>query len=522
MPVAPTYPGIYIEEVPSLARTITPAPTSVAVFIGYAHPFLGECARNNQWGHPLEVFNFGEFERKFGGIFTSDRVDPNLGHAVNAFFRNGGSRAYVVGLRPRYTDTNNPNTIRDITPESDVIDGARYTAKRLTSDANPVTVQQWNARDEDGVRYADLLVSFERHIETYRRVQNSDPTKPDSFVDIRLAGSTLVSVAPEPGGYTAFTSGERKIQLGTMAGPGFSYTTLNVQDFLNVFKANAPLDKLPVFNLLATPGVSAQLVVDQAISFCERKHAFFIMDPPQRHSADGFGGTLDLIQDYIKQAHVPKLSNVAVYFPWLASRNPLTDEEIEIPPSGAAAGIFARTDRTRGVWKAPAGLEAGVRNTSGVVERGKMTDMKQGTLNHDGINVIRAFPGLEPVVWGARTLGSVNPAYEQWKYVPVRRMALFLEQSLLRSLGWAVFEPNAEPLWSAIRLSVESFMMMLYRQGAFFGTTTSEAFRVRCGRDTTTDTDINLGIVNIEVGFRPLKPAEFVIIKIAQLAGQTS
>ena len=145
--------------------------------------------------------------------------------------------------------------------------------------------------------------------------------------------------------------------------------------------------------------------------------------------------------------------------------------------------------------------------------------MRQGTLNPLGVNVLRAFPGSGTVIWGARTVGGTG-AREQWRYVPVRRMALFLEQTLLRNLGWVVFEPNDEPLWTAIRISVESFMLSLFRQGAFEGSTPSRAFIVQCDHSTTTDDDIAQGRVNIIVGFRPLKPAEFVVIKIAQLAGQ--
>jgi phage tail sheath protein FI len=149
-----------------------------------------------------------------------------------------------------------------------------------------------------------------------------------------------------------------------------------------------------------------------------------------------------------------------------------------------------------------------------------MTDQRQGVLNPKGINVLRSFPGSGTVVWGARTTVTNNPAFEQWRYVPVRRTALWIEQTLVRNLGWVVFEPNDEPLWAAIRLSIENFMLSLFRQSAFQGRSPSEAFRVLCDKTTTLQSDIDLGIVNILVGFRPLKPAEFVIIKIAQLAGQ--
>jgi phage tail sheath protein FI len=155
-----------------------------------------------------------------------------------------------------------------------------------------------------------------------------------------------------------------------------------------------------------------------------------------------------------------------------------------------------------------------------VVEEGRMTEEQQGVLNPLGVNCLRTFPGIGTVVFGARTLVTANTAFAQWRYVPVRRMALFIEQSLVGSLKWVVFEPNSDPLWTAIRTTIEKFMLGLFKQGAFAGTTPSESFQVKCDSSTTTQDDIDNGIVNIIVAFRPLKPAEFVIIKIAQLAGQ--
>jgi uncharacterized protein len=148
--------------------------------------------------------------------------------------------------------------------------------------------------------------------------------------------------------------------------------------------------------------------------------------------------------------------------------------------------------------------------------------MQQGVLNPAGVNCLRDFPNIGTVVFGARTLVSANPAYEQWKYIPVRRTALFLEQSLYGSLGWAVFQPNDVPLWNALTQEVEAFMLSLFRQGSYFqGSTPSEAFLVQCDATTTTPADQAQGVVNILVGFAPLNPAEFVVIQITQLAGQT-
>jgi len=182
------------------------------------------------------------------------------------------------------------------------------------------------------------------------------------------------------------------------------------------------------------------------------------------------------------------------------------------------AGVMARTDAQRGVWKAPAGIEATLRGVPDL--QLNLTDQENGALNPKGVNCLRSFSGVGRVAWGARTTHGDDALASQWKYVPVRRFALFLEESLFRGTKWVVFEPNDEPLWAQIRLNVGAFMHNLFRQGAFQGTSPREAYLVKCDKETTTQTDINLGIVNILVGFAPLKPAEFVILRIQQLAGQ--
>jgi phage tail sheath protein FI len=199
--------------------------------------------------------------------------------------------------------------------------------------------------------------------------------------------------------------------------------------------------------------------------------------------------------------------------------DPLKENRIaEFPACGAVAGVFARTDVQRGVWKAPAGIDAGL---SGVREFAvKMSDPENGRLNPLGVNCLRNFRVYGNVIWGARTLAGADRLGSEWKYVPVRRFALFLEESLYRGTQWVVFEPNDEPLWAQIRLNIGAFLFDLFRQGAFQGRTPSEAYFVKCDSETTIQNDIDRGIVNIEVGFAPLKPAEFVIIKIKQIAGK--
>ena len=190
----------------------------------------------------------------------------------------------------------------------------------------------------------------------------------------------------------------------------------------------------------------------------------------------------------------------------------------DFAPCGAVAGVFARTDAQRGVWKAPAGLDA---TLTGVPElRVPLTDAEIGQLNPLGVNCLRALPVVGRVVWGARTLRGADRLASEWKYIPVRRLTLFVEESLYRGTQWVVFEPNDEPLWAQIRLNVGAFMQNLFRQGAFQGRTPQQAYLVKCDEETTTQNDIDRGIVNILVGFAPLKPAEFVLLKIQQLAGQ--
>jgi hypothetical protein len=211
--------------------------------------------------------------------------------------------------------------------------------------------------------------------------------------------------------------------------------------------------------------------------------------------------------------------NAAVYWPRIMAADPLEQFRVrQMPASGAIAGVIARTDAERGVWKAPAGTEASLRGTQGLSYL--LTDMENGPLNKVAINALRTFPAFGSVVWGARTRAGSDDTPDDYKYVPVRRLALFLEESLFRGTQWVVFEPNAEPLWAQIRLNVGAFMNNLFRQGAFEGTTPAQAYLVRCDASTTTQNDIDLGRVNILVGFAPLKPAEFVVLQIQQLAGQ--
>ena len=270
---------------------------------------------------------------------------------------------------------------------------------------------------------------------------------------------------------------------------------------------------MDIFNLMVLAGVKDGSTLIDAAAYCKSRRAFLIVD------ADPADATPDQLAALIKGTAVPKTDYAAIYGPWIKIGDPLNNGKLrKVAPSGSMAGLYARTDTDRGVWKAPAGTEANIVGAQALDY--VLTDAENGSLNPLGFNCIRLFPVYGVVSWGARTLRGSNDAASEYKYVPVRRLALFLEESLYRGTKWVVFEPNDEPLWSQIRLNIGAFMQNLFRQGAFQGKTPREAYFVKCDRETTTQNDINLGIVNIVVGFAPLKPAEFVIIQIQQMAGQ--
>jgi hypothetical protein len=281
------------------------------------------------------------------------------------------------------------------------------------------------------------------------------------------------------------------------------------------------LENVDLFNILCIPeattlqkgdadATETQALYSEAEVYVESRRAMLIVDIAASVNR------LDSMQNWLSINDSLRNPNAVVYFPRTNISDPLNQGRARsIPSSGTIAGLWARTDAQRGVWKAPAGTDARLQNVSSLPY--VMTDLENGTLNPLGVNCLRSFPVYSNICWGARTLDGADVLASDWKYVPVRRTTLFLEESLYRGTKWAVFEPNDEPLWAQIRLNVGSFMQDLFRKGAFQGTTPQKAFFVKCDGETTTQQDIDSGIVNIEVGFAPLKPAEFVILKIRQI-----
>lgn len=280
-----------------------------------------------------------------------------------------------------------------------------------------------------------------------------------------------------------------------------------------IVDATRPLVSEGEVNLLCLPGISDPAALAAADAYCRAHHVFLIADPPE--TAD----TAEKMLAFVSAADVVKSDHAAIYFPWLNVADRSTAGSTRrVPPSGTLAGVYARTDQTRGVWRAPAGSDA--RFVGVLAPSYTLTAQEAAVLNPRAVNCIRHFSTHGTIAWGARTLAGDDRLTSDWKYVPVRRTALFMEHSIRRGLTWVASEPNGEALWEQIRLTVGAFVHQLFRQGAFQGTTPRDAYFVKCDSATTTQADINAGIVNIVVGFAPLKPAEFVVITLQQMAAR--
>jgi phage tail sheath protein FI len=515
MATVPTFPGVYIQEIPSGVRTITGVATSITAFAGRAI--------RGPVNTPTTINSYGDFERIFGGLWTGSP----MGFAVRDFFLNGGAQAIIV--RVFAPDTTTPATL--------TIGGLVLNALSPGTWGNSLRarVDYHTADDPTNVLF-NLSVRDDTtlQVEQFRNasVQTGHPRQVDKIVGnssqlvsvgLPLPGSRpTASPDPSAGSDPWSDTNSTKVQVAGQSSDG---NVLTQADFTGTGKLAAKhglyaLENADLFNILCIPPhkfdapIETTLVSDAA-AYCETRRAFLIVDPQTWASANAAATAMITPGTAVGTSS----RNAAVFFPSIREPNSLHQNTIEnFAPCGAVAGIFARTDATRGVWKAPAGLDA---TLTGVVDLSlNLTDGENGQLNPLGVNCLRIKAGVGPVVWGSRTLQGSDRVASEWKYIPVRRLALFLEESLYRGTQWVVFEPNDEPLWAQIRLNVGAFMQNLFRQGAFQGTTPSQAYFVKCDKETTTQNDINLGIVNIVVGFAPLKPAEFVIIQIQQMAGQ--
>jgi len=647
MPVNPTYPGVYIQEIPSGARSITGVATSVAAFIGSFSRGPIDTA--------IRLFSVGDFDTHFGGV----DVNSETSYSLAQFYTNGGGEAWVVrvgggtngslsmqswngvtsmtvsaGRMVRGTTVQDPGhwnnnirididyqtqdptiqfnmTINEIRTEDgrelpvrsevyrnlsmtttdtryviDVVNEAsqmvQVTAVVGGTDlpaasgyySGPQVVANYVGIDANNILDIDLgtgVVSVTVDVPTppttmveaaailqqaMRDTLPADPLWAQSQVLVRgdrlviLAGRASTDYDPGHVITVAETAGDFATTLELLGNAEanvqqYSMNTIAPAGFLSAATAGtdgaAPnaatlrgnraartgiyaLEDVETFNVLAIPeasslGSTANLssVMSAAITYCEERRVFVLIDPPP--GTDTLDDALGWVEE-IGNAGL-RHRNAAAYY----SRVRIPDMRNEgrlrsSAPSGTIAGLYARNDTRAGVWTAAAGVTANLRNVLDF-DHG-LTDQEIGQLNPIGLNCLRnaGIPGN--IAWGARTLVGADVLASDWKYIPVRRMALFIEETLFRGLQWAVFKPNDEPLWAEIRIAVTNFMQGLFRQGAFQGSAPNEAFRVKCDAETTTQADIDAGIINVLVGFAPLKPAEFVVVSLQLQNNQPS
>lgn len=505
MPVPVSYPGVYIEEVPSGVRSIVGVPTSVTAFIGRASRGPVNAATT--------IYNLGDYQRQFGGLSQ----DSMMSYAVRDYYRNGGGEAVIV----RLYRTNGGPDVADYSVDGNTVvaanEGKWGNSLKITVDD---TIEQ-SVADDMGLQVSDLFNLFIEDQTSGATEEHRNLTivaGPRNVTDVLAATSSLIRL-PSP--VSVPTAGDYIVTTSANDGDPLTIDEYNdpMQQFADDKLGLYALENADIFNLLCIPpdftsDTYPGTLADDAIAYCDERNAIFIYDPPAgwATAADAKTGVGSILRH----------KNVALYFPRIRQPDPLHGNMLKtFAPCGVMAGVINRTDSERGLWKAPAGIDASLRGVSELAV--PLTNGENGMLNQLGVNCLRSFPVAGRVSWGARTLKGADALASEWKYLPVRRTALFIKETLQRGLAWAVHEPNDEPLWAEIRLSIDGFMdSALFRQGALQGKTRREAYLVKCDAETTTQDDINKGIVNIVVGFAPLKPAEFVIVKLQQMAGQVA
>ena len=576
MPATLNFPGVYIEEIPSGVRTITGVATSITAFIGRT--------LRGPVDDPVVINSNADFQRIFGGLWLQSPLGYAVSDfflnggsqaiIVRLFAEETGqnpvaglAQLNVGGLTLQAATkgkwgrslraTVNKKFPKGVAEELGIPEADLFNliVKEVDSDEVPIRTETFsNLSVKDNSRRIDRVLKEESELVRWRggvpdptlnvteeddavskeAVKLPDAKKkvvdaqkelnalknkipPATLAEIQAAEAKLAQAKQDLTAAEKAVSDAQKAIIGGSDGSKLTELNFTGPNTEKNKEGLFALEKADLFNLLCIPpyeqgGDIDDTLIGAAATYCEKKRAMLIVDPPRAWNtvAKAIAGLPNI-------GTVSK--NAALFFPRIRQQNLLRDNKLEeFVPCGVVAGVFARTDAQRGVWKAPAGLDATLVNVPQLTV--PLTNPENGQLNPLAVNCLRELPAAGRVVWGSRTLQGSDRLGSEWKYVPVRRTALFIEESLYRALHWVVFEPNDEPLWAQIRLNVGAFMNSLFRQGAFQGQSPREAYFVKCDKDTTTQNDIDRGIVNILVGFAPLKPAEFVVVKLQQIAGQ--
>ncbi|MFC6088377.1 phage tail sheath family protein [Saccharothrix lopnurensis] len=516
----PTYlsPGVYVEEVEAGARPIEGVGTAVAAFVGFA--------AKGPFNTPTLVTNWAQYTQVFGD-YVPDRY---LAQSVYGYFLNGGTNCYVVRVGGERSNgdgqpavdqpaVGQPAVGQPAVGQPAALGGYRFAAKRL--DAGEITVEVADAQGENPPedRFVLLVKQDGKVVETHH--VTTKRTK-DNVVTVVREKSGLISVEetsaaalarPDRGSVTlgnvpAAPPAPRAVAADDYVGDVADRTGFGGLEAVEEITMVSVPDLMSSYRHGEIPLEAVQSVQLAMIAHCELMgNRVAVLDPPP-----------DLDPQRVKEWRLNGAGYdskyAALYYPWIKVFDPASGDHLHVPPSGHVAGVWARTDGTRGVHKAPANEVV----RGAVALETQLTRAEQELLNPIGVNCVRSFPGRGIRVWGARTLSS-DPA---WRYLNVRRLFNYLEESILNGTQWVVFEPNDDALWARVRRTISAFLVTEWRKGALFGLTPDEAFYVKCDRETNPAESIDLGQVVCEVGIAPVKPAEFVIFRLAQISGGTS
>lgn len=537
------HPGVYVREVSSGARVVEGVPTSTAIFIGETE--RGPLA-------PTKIKGVADYERSYGRFLraTSTSTAPvTMRYSIGGFFANGGTSAYVLRAMPAATAVRAQRSF-SATPSTTAAIVAADPGIWANGHLSVLVVASSSGNPNEGrvlVFYRDLQRPTDRRVlvEDFDRLQvAAAATTAENDIAQVLQRSSYIRW--EPGAtppanlgairdLTTFPIRPTDITNAQIDSCAFSGGVGGGSSVTNVVELQAILSRLDGIDdaaLLvfapdiwaqsqgADPGTGFTVLHNEVRGYAQNRpklDLFYIADLPAQHSAAN-------VTDAASRARTAAQGSTPTdfmgwYWPHLRVGDPIgqgINPVRVIPPAGFVAGLFARTDRLRGVWKAPAGVETAVSSIADV--QYELLDGHQDDLNPIGVNVIRPIPSAGIVVWGSRT--SVPSG--EWRYVPVRRTAMFLRKSIYNGIQWAVFEPNNTDLWRALRSAIGAFMETQFRNGAFAGATSKDAYFVKCDSETTPESDQLAGVVNIVVGFAPLRPAEFVVVTLTQMTKLTS
>jgi uncharacterized protein len=509
----PTYlsPGVYVEEVEAGSRPIEGVGTAVAAFVGFAP--------QGPFNTPTLVTNWGQYTQVFGEFAEN----CYLAHAVYGYFLNGGGNCYIVRVGGPRADATQKGEAKGIAgrPQA-VVGGYRFVARELPAGRakGDITVELGDAGGEAPAEdsYTLTVKQNGKVVETHQ--VNTKPGK-ENVVTVLRERSKLI-VAEEATG-TELAKGTVALRAESAPVPAPTSHDVVADDYIGDVAERTGfggLEAVEEITMVAVPDLmsayrgngadpeTVKAVQLAMIAHCELMgDRMAIIDPPP-------GLSPQQVKEWRTDLAGYDSKYAALYYPWIRVFDPATGTNQFIPPSGHMAGVWARNDDSRGVHKAPANEVV----RGAITLATQLTSKEQELLNPIGVNCIRAFSGRGVRVWGARTLSS-DPA---WRYLNVRRLFNYLEESILNGTQWVVFEPNDDALWARIRRTISSFLVNEWRKGALFGLTPDEAFYVRCDRETNPAESIDAGQVTCEIGVAPVKPAEFVIFRLAQISGGTS